>query len=124
MKKFCSIKVIFFSLIVCAFTVCCMPKCFCEEVTEKKLSAVESINSWKSDSEQSPASDQNSEKSDDNFSFIKSEENSGSFFYDGKWLIYSGIALIAISITGIVITFRKPKTYKNHNKSRSRNNSK
>ncbi len=96
--------------------VCCMPKCFCEEVTEKNLSAVESINSW-SDSEQSSASDQNSEKSDDNFSFIKSEENSGSFFYDGKWLIYSGIALIAISITGIVLTFRKPKTYK---KSRQR----
>ena len=69
--------------------------------------------------------DQNSEKSDDNFNFIKSEENSGSFFYDGKWLIYSGIAFIAISITGIVLTFRKPKTYKNQNKrGRSRNNSK
>lgn len=101
---------------------CCVPKCFCEEITEKKLSAVENINL---SSEQSSDSDQNSEKSDDNFNFIKSEENRGSFFYDGKWLIYSGIAFIAISITGIVLTFRKPKTYKNQNKrGRSRNNSK
>lgn len=122
MKKFCSAKVIFFSLIIFTFMTCCVPKCFCEEITEKKLSAVENINL---NSEQSSDSDQNSEKSDDNFNFIKSEENSGSFFYDGKWLIYSGIAFIAISITGIVLTFRKPKTYKNQNKrGRSRNNSK
>ncbi len=45
------------------------------------------------------------EKNDpENFNFIKSEEVTDSFIYDGSLLLYGGIALISISIAGITFT--------------------
>lgn len=40
----------------------------------------------------------------DNFNFIKSGENVKEFIYDGTLLLYGGIALIIISILGMIFT--------------------
>lgn len=45
------------------------------------------------------------EETSENFNFIKSEEELESFIYDGSLLLYGGIALISISIGGMVMTF-------------------
>lgn len=52
------------------------------------------------------------EKGEDNFNFIKSKEDIKDFLYDGTWLLYGGIALIAVSVMGIVLTFIPKKRKK------------
>lgn len=44
------------------------------------------------------------EEKEENFNFIKSEEETENFVYDGSLLLYGGIGLIIISIGGMVIT--------------------
>lgn len=49
-----------------------------------------------------------------NFNFIKSEESENdNFIYDGSLLLYGGIALIIVSVTGMVLVFILPKKKKN-----------
>lgn len=58
------------------------------------------------------------EDSDENeFNFIKSNDSDDNFFYNGNWLLYGGILLIAVSITGMIITL-KPKKRKNRKTNR------
>ncbi len=45
------------------------------------------------------------EEENNNFNFIKSNEEAVDFLYDGSLLLYGGIVLIAISCAGIIITF-------------------
>ena len=58
------------------------------------------------------------DQSEGSFNFIKSNESSGDFFYDGSLFLYGGIAFIAISVIGIIITL-KPKKKKKKNKSKT-----
>lgn len=54
------------------------------------------------------------EKASENFNFIKSEESeSNNFIYDGSLLLYGGITLIIVSITGMILVFIFPKKKKN-----------
>lgn len=57
------------------------------------------------------------DESENRFNFIKSNESSGDFFYDGSLLLYGGITLICISILGIILTL-KPKKKKGNKKRR------
>lgn len=62
-------------------------------------------------------------QSEESFNFIKSNESSGDFLYDGSLFLYGGIALISISIIGIIITLKpkrkkKKSTHKVHKKSK------
>ena len=59
----------------------------------------------------------------DNFNFIKSETETNNFIYDGSLLLYGGIVLILVSISGMTFTLasgkkktasRKEKQSKNH----------
>lgn len=45
------------------------------------------------------------DEGDNDFNFIKSNENVRDFLYDGSLLLYGGIALISLSVIGMVITF-------------------
>ena len=49
--------------------------------------------------------------SEKTFNFIKSNESTYDFLYDGSLFLYGGIAFISISIIGIVLTL-KPKKKK------------
>ena len=58
------------------------------------------------------------EKTSENFNFIKSEESeSDNFIYDGSLLLYGGIALIIVSVTGMILVLipknRKKNIYSN-----------
>lgn len=44
----------------------------------------------------------------DEFNFIKSNSYNGNFLYSDGWLLYGGIVLIIVSITGILMIL-KPK---------------
>ncbi len=48
---------------------------------------------------------------ENSFNFIKANESSTDFLYDGSLFLYGGITFIAISILGIIITL-KPKKKK------------
>lgn len=52
------------------------------------------------------------EEKDEGFGFIKSEEKISDLIYDGRVLLYGGIALISISAAGMIFTFL-PKRRKN-----------
>ena len=52
---------------------------------------------------QSQSKTTESEEKED-FNFIKHNDNSMDFIYDGKILLYGGITLVAISIAGMIIT--------------------
>ena len=44
-----------------------------------------------------------------NFNFIKSEEDQSNLLYNDKILLYGGIALISVSIAGMIFTFLPSK---------------
>ena len=52
----------------------------------------------------------------ENFNFIKSEEDTKNFIYDGSILLYGGVILISISVSGIVFTLWPSKKRKKSNK--------
>ena len=54
----------------------------------------------------------------ENFNFIKSDEDSQSFIWDGSIFLYGGIALIVISVFGIIITFIPRKRRKKRRRKR------
>ncbi len=54
-----------------------------------------------------------SSKNSENFNFIKSQEGTNDFLYDGSLLLYGGIALVALSILGTIFTFLPRKKRKN-----------
>ena len=51
------------------------------------------------------------DQGENSFNFIKANESSTDFLYDGSLFLYGGITFIAISILGIIITL-KPKKKK------------
>ncbi len=57
-----------------------------------------------------------SSKNSENFNFIKSQENTNEFLYDGSLLLYGGIALVALSILGTIFTFVPRKKRKKKKK--------
>ncbi len=60
------------------------------------------------------------EETSANFNFIKSEEDENdNFIYDGSLLLYGGIALIIVSITGMILVIIPRNKKKNiHSKSK------
>ena len=50
----------------------------------------------------------------ENFNFIKAEEDSQNFLYDGSILLYGGILLIIASISGMSFTIFLGKKNKDH----------
>ena len=54
----------------------------------------------------------NKKEESENFNFIKSEEDVKNFIYDGSILLYGGVILISISISGIVFTLWPSKKNK------------
>lgn len=52
---------------------------------------------------QSQSNATESEEKED-FNFIKRNDNSVDFIYDGTILLYGGITLVAVSIAGMIIT--------------------
>lgn len=96
--------IISLSLIFCA-----LPKCECKGLADKFFGAINHIINGNSE-----AGDENSDGEtgdEDEFNFIKSNNGDNNFFYSGNWLLYGGIALVAVSITGMIITL-KPKKNK------------
>ncbi len=55
----------------------------------------------------------------ENFNFIKSNEESQNFIWNGTIFLYGGIALIIISVFGIIITFIPRKRRKKRRKKRT-----
>lgn len=105
-------KKIFSCLAACFITFYCAPKCSCEGIADKFFGVLESINPCKSNSQSSESVSANEETNKDEFNFIKSGENENNFIYNGNWLLYGGILLIIMSITGMILTFKKPKKYR------------
>ncbi len=56
----------------------------------------------------------------ESFSFIKSgEEETSNILYDGRLLLYGGICLVFISISGMIFTLLPPKKKRHHSKKQS-----
>ena len=58
---------------------------------------------------------QNAQESD-SFNFIKSNEEPSTIIYDDRLLLYGGIALIFISISGMTFTLLPSKKKRNNSK--------
>ena len=55
-------------------------------------------------------SEAKTEEQKEDFNFIKSNDGVADFIYDGTVLLYGGIALVAISVAGMILTvLKKPK---------------
>lgn len=92
-----------------ALIFCVLPKCECKGIADKFFGAINHLMN-RGDESEDEASE--GEEGDENeFNFIKSGNADDNFFYNGNWLLYGGILLIVISVTGMIITL-KPKKRK------------
>ncbi len=92
-----------------ALVFCTLPKCECKGLADKFFGAVSHLFGGNSENKDEN-SDSDDEGNENEFNFIKSGNSDDNFLYNGNWLLYGGIILIIVSITGMVITLKPKKS--------------
>lgn len=93
-----------------SLSVACLIWLFAVPYTQANASIISNIKNAFTSSKESD------DQTEGGFNFIKSNESSNDFFYDGSLLLYGGIAFISISIIGIIITLKPKKKKKKKRK--------